>query len=701
MSIIDRKLKILLGGSYHAGNLGDLALMDTYIKRIKSDFPNSKLTVFSYNPQFVRDTYPTQVDTTYFVINGFRTAFEILRNDAYILGGGGLIFDHSTIDSLMLAKKSQIIHWTTTSLFAKLFGKKVIWSGLGVGPVKTGLTKFLLRLVVPLIDSITVRDRDSFNLLEQIVGKDLPNLKQTADIVWTWRSNPPFKQHTLGKVEKIVLSPRVVGASVDHRIVRKFVKIVTKLNKANRSFQIIPTNPKKDLKICREIYNQIKDFATVDFEEDISKITLEYLYSEIGSSSLVISMRMHGLIFAAVQGIPGIGIDHQTPKIASLARLLIGVKSFLLTDHSLDMAANAESFLRGKATYQKELLDRTSKLAEIAERNLDEIKTTLENAKLKKSKLVKTLVQILISGLLFYILSTRINLGDSLNIIKSADFSLILAALGLRILAIYPTSSIWRRSLYFLAKKNPQFTIKQRIDTYMTYLQSYFFDNFGLGSLGGDVFRASKNSKDLGVIASAGSVILERASGFAYLLWLAISIYFQRFILENSDIEVSVALLIAGFFVTPAITTLGLKTITWGQKIFGGLFSKIKPLKQVVEFHIQPDYKTAFQINLSVAMFYLISAFAFLLTSRSVGTELQFFDSLFIFTTLLFVSSIPISYQGIGLRDVSLAGLLTLLSQNADTAIAISTILLIQKILISLVGGLVYVSSRLRSAPES
>ena len=263
----------------------------------------------------------------------------------------------------------------------------------------------------------------------------------------------------------------------------------------------------------------------------------------IGQSSLVISMRMHGLIFGAVKGIPGIGISYQTPKIDALAEALDGMKSFSLEDLSEDAPFDAfisdiDNKVENLGEVSSRLLLQAKELGHKAVINTEILENKLGEVAARpkpKSKLVKRLLQLGISALLFYLLSTQISLSDSWKAITSADISLVLIALILRILAIYPTSSVWRRSLYFISGRNQEFTNKDRYRAFLIYFKSYFFDNLGLGSLGGDIYRAAEITKQSDVTTSAGSIVWERVSGATFLVWTAAALYFQNFILKTTS----------------------------------------------------------------------------------------------------------------------------------------------------------------------
>lgn len=77
-------------------------------------------------------------------------------SDALVLGGGGLIHDHWPIVI------PRYLGWIA---IARLFGKRVVWVGVGVGPIRRRFHRLLARLATRLTTLALVRDRASAELL--------------------------------------------------------------------------------------------------------------------------------------------------------------------------------------------------------------------------------------------------------------------------------------------------------------------------------------------------------------------------------------------------------------------------------------------------------------------------------------------------------------------------------------------------------
>ncbi|WP_421862703.1 polysaccharide pyruvyl transferase family protein [Motiliproteus sp.] len=86
--------------------------------------------------------------------------------------GGGYITDVGRLE----ARSNLVMAW-----FATLAGKPVIMSGQGFGPFDSWLSRFLVKLVVPRLDTITFRDVEGSEQLLQQLGVEIGQGKAVGD----------------------------------------------------------------------------------------------------------------------------------------------------------------------------------------------------------------------------------------------------------------------------------------------------------------------------------------------------------------------------------------------------------------------------------------------------------------------------------------------------------------------------------------
>ncbi|MGA8383888.1 MAG: polysaccharide pyruvyl transferase family protein, partial [Candidatus Cybelea sp.] len=89
---------MLISGYYGFGNLGDEALLEVIVERLRRDFPAASIEVLSATPKRTAAAY--RVDATpRWDWRAVRTA--IGRADVVLSGGGGLLQNETSLRSLL------------------------------------------------------------------------------------------------------------------------------------------------------------------------------------------------------------------------------------------------------------------------------------------------------------------------------------------------------------------------------------------------------------------------------------------------------------------------------------------------------------------------------------------------------------------------------------------------------------------------
>jgi polysaccharide pyruvyl transferase CsaB len=189
--------------------------------------------------------------------------------------------------------------------------KAVVFCGQGVGPVTSGIGRRLMKSIADKVDLITVRDEQSANdLLE--MGITSPPIYVTADPVFVLKKNDfsPHQDNQSGKVQPtagISIRDWPLFNEKDQLVV---AKLADHLSDSGWQIIFLPFHYPTDFTACLRVKQLMKSPAQV-----IDKVlTAREAGSIIGSLDLLIGMRLHSLILAAVAGVPFIGISYD-PKI--------------------------------------------------------------------------------------------------------------------------------------------------------------------------------------------------------------------------------------------------------------------------------------------------------------------------------------------------------------------------------------------------
>lgn len=298
-------MHIVLSGYYGFDNVGDEAILFSIIQALRKLQPDIELTVLSHHPKKTSETYDVKSVSR----NNINKIIQALKkSDGLISGGGSLLQDktgHFTIPYYLGIIK-----------LAKLLKKPVFIYAQGMGPINGFLSELLVKATLNKVNQITVRDEASQHLLKDI------GIKQPAKIVPdpVLGLNPHDYKHNwqpineLNQEEFITVSVR--NWHTKYPFNEKLAHCLDLLVKDGYGIVFVPMHGKHDKIKSQEIAKimQEKSYISPADKPLQSKISL------IGDSKLLIGLRLHSLIFAAINYTPFVAISYD-PKIDAFASL--------------------------------------------------------------------------------------------------------------------------------------------------------------------------------------------------------------------------------------------------------------------------------------------------------------------------------------------------------------------------------------------
>ena len=234
-----------------------------------------------------------------------------------------------------------------------------------------------------------------------------------------------------------------------------------------------------------------------------------------------------------------------------------------------------------------------------------------------------------------------------------------------------------------------------------SYLVGTFFNHFLPTRFGGDLVRVNDTRKIQGGLPAAAAIVAtERMSGIIALLVFALFAALNRitFIKNIPAIWIALAVSLAG------ILTI---TIFW-LFIPAGFFSgrnPSQPLIRKIFLSIDAFHQTIQEFMTKKAVLGKLLAGAFLLQlnvvihyyfiGQAIGlTAIPFLDYFFNIPILLFVLSIPVSINGIGIRDLTLIQMMVVYGYSPAHAITFSFLDFSFNLLLGIGGGVIYLLRR-------
>jgi polysaccharide pyruvyl transferase CsaB len=301
-------MKLLLAGYYGSANVGDEAILEALSYRLLKDIQNVEITVISADPESTAEKYwvnGVPKNSLFKIINAMR------KCDAFVLGGGGLLQDTTSLKSLL--------YYLFLIRLSKFLGKRTILLGQGIGPLKN---KRITSWALKGVDLITVRDEASAKLLIEI-GAHPKRIVVTSDIALLLEPIAKdkakrylFSEGIIKEREKLVaVSLRAPVKDIKGLEVKlaEVLDIISGINAAQIVF--IPFKPEDTEYIAKVSKHMKHPFKILSGAYSPSE-----LMGIISCFDALIGMRLHSLIFAARTDVPYFAVSYD-PKVETFAKL--------------------------------------------------------------------------------------------------------------------------------------------------------------------------------------------------------------------------------------------------------------------------------------------------------------------------------------------------------------------------------------------
>lgn len=297
-------MHIVLSGYYGFDNVGDEAILFSIIEQIRKVQPDIKITILSNDPEKTKDTY--QVNAV-----NRRKITEITQalkeSDGLISGGGSLLQDKTGMFT--------IPYYTGIIKLAKMLNKPVFIYAQGMGPINGILSKWLVKYTLNNVEQITVRDKASQNLLTKIGVRHASTIVPDP-VLGLDSSSFTHKWEKANKFNRKFIAVSVRDWPTNKPFIQKIASCLDKLVQDGYAIVFVPMHGKQDERKSKETAELMNEYSYIS----PANASLEAKIALIGESNLLIGMRLHSLIFSAINYTPFIAISYD-PKIDAFAAL--------------------------------------------------------------------------------------------------------------------------------------------------------------------------------------------------------------------------------------------------------------------------------------------------------------------------------------------------------------------------------------------
>ncbi|HVN30827.1 MAG TPA: lysylphosphatidylglycerol synthase transmembrane domain-containing protein [Thermoanaerobaculaceae bacterium] len=236
------------------------------------------------------------------------------------------------------------------------------------------------------------------------------------------------------------------------------------------------------------------------------------------------------------------------------------------------------------------------------------------------------------------------------------------------------------------------------------YLLGIFFNNFLPTMIGGDAARVYYLGREEGYATVATSILVDRGLGFlsaaawgtALVWWLDITT--PAFIVARQVLTVLCAVLVAGLAAALVFRLAPLVALLRRAPLLSRVADTIELIrKRGRALRRRPDIIVA--VLLATSLYFLPFGWVYQTYFRLAGgIAVPYAAILLVLLTISILSNIPISVNGIGLREQLHYLLFGSLGVSKELAVGISVIIFSQLLILSVLGGLVWLRLRARAS---
>jgi len=360
-----RRLRIGISGSYGGMNLGDEAILEGILSRLRATV-DAEITVFSRNPADTLARHQVERSISTRTHTRREMTPEIERLDLFILGGGGILYDRDAAEYLREV------------VIANEHDVPVILYAVSAGPLATQPSR---RAVEAALNAspppvITVRDRLGYRLLED-VGV-MQEIHLTADPAFLIEPEElPIEALTAEGVEfdrpLVGFSVREPGPAAPHIRPDEYYALL-----ANAADFFVERYEAEVLFVPMEKTDVQHSHAVVAHMQNAERAEIlrrhyspRQILDLMGRLEFAVGMRLHFLIFAALRGTPFAALPYAS-KVTGLLEDLemptpplgnIGIGQLIARiDRSWDTRDEIRAKLRERVPALRTRAEQTNKL---------------------------------------------------------------------------------------------------------------------------------------------------------------------------------------------------------------------------------------------------------------------------------------------------------------------------------------------------
>jgi polysaccharide pyruvyl transferase CsaB len=297
-------VRIGITGSYGGMNLGDEAILQSIVAQIRKDLP-AEITVFSRDAEDTKRRHAVERVVPVRKVSRAEVVPEIERLDVLLFGGGGILYD---AEARIYLREVQI---------AKEKGIPVMVYAVGAGPLNDPSNQDFVREALEHVDVITVRERSAQQVLEAAGVHH--EVVVTADPALLLRPEPlprgMLKWEGLEGRRTIigmsVREPGVAAPDLDPDVYHALIANAADYMVDRFDADIVMVPMERSVLDMQHSHGVIAKMLRAQRATVLKgEYTSGQVLSLIGHFDFVVGMRLHFLVFAALQKVPFVALPY-------------------------------------------------------------------------------------------------------------------------------------------------------------------------------------------------------------------------------------------------------------------------------------------------------------------------------------------------------------------------------------------------------
>jgi polysaccharide pyruvyl transferase CsaB len=294
-------VRIAVSGYYGFGNAGDEAVLAGIVHAFGLDgyAKPSDFAVLSADP----DGTASEHGVAGFRRMDWRSIRRVVGDsDALISGGGSLLQDVTSARSLL--------YYLWVMAVARRLGRPVLVYAQGIGPLRRPLSRWLVRRSVERAASVSVRDPASEALLHSVGVRRA--VRVTADPAFAL--DPPVSEEAAGAAVR-----RGVGR--DRNVVALAVRPWPGVDVGGLVRVLTETLGERGYAVALAPLHRGTDDSPFVALREATGGGYRAAMAACAHADVVVAMRLHALVFAALAGTPVVGLSYD-PKVTAMMDML-------------------------------------------------------------------------------------------------------------------------------------------------------------------------------------------------------------------------------------------------------------------------------------------------------------------------------------------------------------------------------------------